>query len=108
MEDNIQHYRQPLVTATSILLGFVLNFANNWVPKAFASQQSKETVISVALCLCIFSLIVVLYRILNIDYPRERVRPYYKKTLLVFITGLSVVCLAIIIVMIESYIINNK
>ena len=31
MEDKIQSYRQPLVTATGIILGFILNFASSFV-----------------------------------------------------------------------------
>ena len=31
MEDKIQAYRQPLVTATGIILGFILNFASSFV-----------------------------------------------------------------------------
>ena len=31
MEDKIQAFRQPLVTATGILLGFILNFMSSWV-----------------------------------------------------------------------------
>ena len=31
MEDKIQAFRPPLVTATGIILGFLLNFAATWV-----------------------------------------------------------------------------
>ena len=31
MEDKIQTFRQPMVTATGIILGFVLNFVASWV-----------------------------------------------------------------------------
>jgi hypothetical protein len=31
MEDKIQAFRQPLVTATGIILGFILNFASSFV-----------------------------------------------------------------------------
>lgn len=31
MDDRLQPYRQPMVTATGIILGFVLNFASSWV-----------------------------------------------------------------------------
>lgn len=107
MDDKIQNYRQPLVTAASILLGFVLNFANTWVSKAFATGRVKELVMATALCCCSISLLVVLYRILNMDYPRDKAHTYYKKTLFIFISGLSIVFVSIVIVMIESYILYN-
>jgi hypothetical protein len=31
MDDKIQAFRQPMVTATGIILGFMLNFAASWV-----------------------------------------------------------------------------
>jgi hypothetical protein len=31
MEDKIHGFRQPMVTATGIILGFVLDFVANWV-----------------------------------------------------------------------------
>ena len=31
MDENIQAFRQPLVTATGIILGFILNYAANFV-----------------------------------------------------------------------------
>ena len=31
MEDKLQTFRQPMVTATGIILGFVLNFVASWV-----------------------------------------------------------------------------
>jgi hypothetical protein len=36
-------------------------------------------------------LILVLFRILNMDYPRDRAQSYYRLTLMLFIAGL---CLA--------------
>ena len=39
MDDKLKNVRQPLVTATGILLGFTLNIAANWLPKAFTTRQ---------------------------------------------------------------------
>jgi heme/copper-type cytochrome/quinol oxidase subunit 2 len=103
MEDKIQHYRQPMVTATGIVLGFILNFASQWATNAFTNYRFKEFVIGISLCICIPVLLAVLYRVLNMHYPREKAASYYQHTLVLFITGIGIPFLAIIIVMIESY-----
>jgi hypothetical protein len=108
MEDKIQFYRAPMVTATGILLGFVLNFASNWVTKAFSTDNLREVIIGAGLCACITLLLIVLYRILNMEYPKDKAEAYYKKTLLLFLTGISITFLAVVIVMVESYIKHNR
>ena len=104
MEDKIQAYRQPMVTATGILLGFTLNFASSWATNAFETNELKEIVIGIGLFICLTSLLIVLYRILNMNYPREKAAAYYKKTLQLFITGIGTAFLAIIIVLIKSFV----
>ena len=55
MEDKLQAFRQPIVTATGILLGFILNFAANWVKSdsampdwlAYHSHQVKPKALGV-------------------------------------------------------------
>lgn len=90
MEDKIQAYRQPLVTATGIILGFILNFASLFVK----TETSVHTFISYLIAICILTgivlLITVLYRILNMQYPKQSPEIYYRKTLLYFIIGVSV------------------
>ena len=107
MDDKIQHYRQPMVTATGIVLGFVLNFASQWANNAFTSYRFKEFVIGTSLCICVPILLAVLYRTLNMHYPREKAASYYQITLALFITGIGIPFLAIIIVMIESYLLHR-
>lgn len=107
MEDKIQHYRQPMVTVIGIFLGFLLNGAYNWVGHAFVSTRSKETVMAVGLCLCISLLLIVLYRILNMNYPRDKAEQYYSLTLFLFIIGISFAFLSIVIIMMESYFLNR-
>jgi hypothetical protein len=49
---------------------------------------------------------MVLYRILNINYPRERAEKYYHKTLLFYIVGISIPFAAIVVIVIKGIIIN--
>lgn len=108
MEDKIQPYRQSMVTATGILLGFILNFSSVWTSKAFSNNRIKEIVIAISLCICIPLLITVLYRILRYNVPAEKAERFYNKTLLIFISALSAVFLAILITLIESAIKNSQ
>lgn len=106
-EDKLKNVRQPIVTATGILLGFTLNIAANWVPKAFTSPRYLEYLLGISLCIHIPISIVVLYRILNLNYPKDKADAYYRKTLILFITGISLYFLLIVFSMIESAIVNG-
>jgi hypothetical protein len=79
--ENIQNYRQPMVTATGIFLGFMLSFATGWVGNAFTKHMFRDIVVAVSIILSITLLLVVLYRMLNMDYPADKVNVYYRQTL---------------------------
>lgn len=51
MEDKIQAFRQPLVTATGIILGFTLNFASSFVKSD--SPISEITGYLIGICILI-------------------------------------------------------
>lgn len=107
MADQFQSFRQPMVTASGILLGFILNFAAVWTSNAFKTTRNKDLWIALSLGLCIPILIVVIYRILNINYPKGKSESYYKKTLILFIIALVIPFIAIMATMIESYLVNR-
>jgi len=106
-DDKLKNVRQPLVTATGIILGFTLNIAANWVPKAFASPRYLEYLMALSLCIHIPISIIVLYRVLNLNYLKNKADSYYRKTLILFITGISFYFLLIIFSMVESSIVNR-
>ncbi len=94
MSDTLQrdpnyNFRQPLVTASGIILGFVLNFATDLV-----KRDKKGDLIAISILIAtmigIIMLIVSLYRILNNKYDRENADRYYAKTLNYFLAG--VIC----------------
>jgi hypothetical protein len=107
MPDKIQSYRQPMVTAAGIYLGFVLNFASAWTTKAFTRERNTDIVIAFGLIASIILLLIVLYRILNMNYPAEKAVPYYQRTLICLVSGIGVSFLAIIIVLIESFLLTR-
>ncbi|MBB6325842.1 hypothetical protein FHS59_001457 [Algoriphagus iocasae] len=84
--DHNFNYRQPLVTASGIILGFVLNFATDLV-----KRDNKGDFVSMAILLStmigIIFLITSLYRILNNKYDRNNADKYYSITLKLFLTG---------------------
>ena len=96
-----------MATVTGIFLGFTLNFASHWVSTAFANDRLKEFVIGVGLFICTTLLLFVLYRILNMNYPKDKAESYYRNTLILFVTGVGTAFLAILIAMVESFVINR-
>lgn len=85
-KDQLFNFRQPLVTAAGIILGFVLNFSTELV-----KRDSKSDL--VALLILVFTLtgisllIVTLYRILDNGYDRDNANFFHSKTLKYFLAG---------------------
>ena len=103
--DKIQQYRQPLVTATGIFLGFMLEFTYGWLPNAFQTYKFRDVVIASGSIASIACLVIVLFRILQMDYPEESAQLYYKKTLRLFITGISIPFFSMVLAMIQRLVI---
>lgn len=80
MDDPLQPYRQPLVTATGIMLGFVLNFANGWVKSDTPLGDVGAYTVGVLILVGLACLVTVLARILRIGVPAERAARYYGTT----------------------------
>ncbi|WP_324584448.1 hypothetical protein [Agriterribacter sp.] len=85
-KDQLFNFRQPLVTAAGIILGFVLNFATGLV-----RRDTRNDVIPLLILFFILIgitlLIVSLYRILYNGYDREQADRFYRRTLNCFMTG---------------------
>lgn len=86
-KDPLFNFRQPLVTAGGIILGFVLNFAMSLVKRNNKSDITAILVL-VFMLIGISLLIIALYRILNREYNHENASKYYRKTLNYFLTGI--------------------
>jgi hypothetical protein len=103
MEDKIQPYRQPMVTVTGFLLGFLLNYAIGWIAKPSSLYKFEDTVSMLVLVTSIILFSIVLFRILNIRYPKESAEKYYQTTLRFFMAGLICILLGIFVVMVKSF-----
>ena len=99
--ENIQNYRQPMVTATGIFLGFMLSFAAGWVGTAFTKHMFRDYIVAISVILSITLLLVVLYRMLNMNYPPDRVNVYYQQTLRLFLTAVSIPFVAFVLIVIR-------
>lgn len=104
MEDKIQAFRQPLVTATGIILGFMLNFAASWVKTDTPLGDGLAYFVAFCVLAGAGCLIAALYRILRMSYPRDRAERYYNRTLLLFILGIAVAFLGVFIDMSAHFI----
>ena len=103
MEDKIQAFRQPLVTATGIILGFILNFASSFVKTESELNEIFAYIIGISLLAGIICLIIVLSRALNMKYPRENGEMYYQKTLNYFLFGVSISFFGVMIDMFANF-----
>ena len=104
--ENLQPYRQPMVTATGIFLGFMLNFTSSWMPNAFTKEKTRDIIMASALIISLASLILVLIRMLRGFNPVEPAR-FYRKTLIVFVIGISIPFLAFLCIAIEKFFANS-
>jgi len=103
MEDKIQAFRQPLVTATGIILGFILNFASTFVKTESTLNEIIAYSIGISLLVGIICLIIVLSRALNMRYPKENGEKYYQKTLNYFLFGVSISFIGVMIDMFANF-----
>ncbi len=102
----IQNYRQPMVTAIGIILGFVLGFIGKWATEPVDKTVLSDYIVAVGLIISVILLLIALYRILNNNYPSQKVSEYYKKTLMLFIVGISVAFFGIIISIFQTILSN--
>lgn len=85
-KDPLFYFRQPLVTAGGIILGFVLNFATSLVKRDNRSDVIALLVLAFILVGISF-LIISLYQILNKEYNHANASRYYRRTLHCFLKG---------------------
>lgn len=102
MDDHLKSYRQPLVTATGIILGFILNFASEFV-KTDTRSSFSAYIIGICILTGVVCLIIVLSRVLRMRYPKDKAENYYSKTLNYFIFGVSISFVGVMIKMVEHF-----
>ncbi len=91
-KDPLFTYRQPFVTASGIILGFVLNYIVDIV-KIAGKDQRIPYFIMLFTFTGIALLITSVFRILNNRYNHKNADKYYRKTLYLFLSGIILVSL---------------
>lgn len=93
---DLKDYRQPMVTAIGIILGFLIGFLGNWVTEGNFKLASADDRLTFWGCLvgsaCLY---VALIRMLRIA-PATDVQRYYERTLLIFSAGVALAFLSIL------------
>lgn len=103
MEDRLQAYRQPMVTATGIILGFVLNFSSAWVKGDSSISDGVAYAVFGLVIVGLLCLILVLSRVLRMGVEPERAAKYYSTTLTLFLVGVSCAVGGIMIDMFSNF-----
>src|SRR5689334_455411 len=103
--DTINQYRQPLITATGIFLGFMLNYIGDWLPEAFSKHLVRDLIIAIGTLISFASLIIVLLRILRMRYPSDPER-FYRNTMILFFVGIGIPFITFTLVIIRKLIQN--
>jgi hypothetical protein len=89
-----QGYRQGLITAITVLLGFSLTFLRYWSFEAPGEWTLRSIIATIALGIALLLQIVALVRSLRLedDQPRE-----YRKTVLCFTCSIAVLTLGLLL-----------
>jgi len=103
--DKVQPYRQPMVTATGIFMGFMLNFTNDWIRGTSSMQRFRDVVVAISIIASLSLLLITLFRILRMSYPTDPVI-FYRRTLLYFLMGISIPFLAFILIIAEKFVVG--
>ncbi len=88
LDENIQNYRQPMVTSTGIILGFVLGVTGKWATDIPQKTDVTDYLVGVGLFTGIILLIIVMHRALDNSNHLANPGVYYQKTLRLFTAGL--------------------
>ena len=78
-----------MVTASGIILGFVLNFASAFVKSESSVGDGLAYAIGALILVGLGCLIVVLTRALRMGIAPEQAAHHYNKTLIVFVFGVT-------------------
>jgi|SRR3982750_2327190 len=100
--EKIQPYRQPMVTAAGIFLGFMLGFTSEWIRYTKSIQKLRDVFVAISIIASLSMLLITLFRILRMHYPQDPDK-YYRRTLFLFLIGIFIPFLAFIFIIIEKF-----
>ncbi len=90
LSDPLATFRQPMITAASLVLGFTLGFASQWVASPNPLGPWADYLVGLCILVGTCCLVATVFRILRADYPRDLPMHYYARTLRLFIIGITI------------------
>lgn len=103
MDNNIEHYRNSMVTAIGIILGFILAFTANWATQLPQDTDWSDYLIGVGLFISVALQIWALYRMLDNSTFEDKKTSHYRNTLKIFIFGLSFTFLGLLASTVQTF-----
>lgn len=100
MQDTLEvkDFRQPLVTAQGIILGFVLGFVGEWVTEpTFSLKDTGSKVLLAGSCAAILCFVTVILRILSPAATAGTSVSHYTTTLRTFAAGVFTLLVAFLL-----------
>ena len=101
--DRLQPYRQPLITGTGIILGFVLNFAGSFVKAESGTPEWAAYLVFVLLLVGVACLITVLSRILRLGVSGDEAVAWYQRTRQIFVIGVGCAVAGALVDMLSNF-----
>ena len=92
-----------MVTAIGIFLGFMLNFASGWSREAHPTQRIRDVIVAISFTAALGLLLIALFRVLRM-YQAPDPEKFYRKTLFLFLLGISVPFLAFLSIILEKFV----
>ncbi len=86
-------YRQGVITAITVMLGFTLYFFQYWSFEAEGNWTATSRIAATLLLLSVAIQLVALWRSLQVNDDQE---PIYKRTLKWFLSGIIILILAVL------------
>lgn len=106
MDDRFQSFRQPFVTATGILLGFLFNFAGDFVKAEDPTNDFIAFTIFGCLIVGVVCLVVTLARALSIRRPEDDQLGFHERTLRIFLIGTIIASFGVFIDMSANFLLD--
>ena len=100
-DDNIQNYRQPMVTSIGIMLGFFLAYSSKWAIESVETTTTSDILIGICFILSIVLLITALYRLLDNRIVADTGKSY-RRTLYIYISSVIIAFTSIIFSIIQT------
>ena len=95
-----------MVTATGVMLGFILSYLANWAKSEAPRGALLAVITGISLLIGTGLLILCLFRMLQLDYPRATADRFYNVTLWCFIVGIILAFVGVFVDMSAEFMVS--